>query len=178
MPWSRRGARVASMHLVKVHGDKARSKERTQKWYASAPKANLRNILCSGKISMWKYASFRSIVTNQSLDWICGTMSLTVCNLASFCFYVRRVLFKPCRSFQVFFGYYKVPTIKPCISLTLAYTFYGSSRQNRVQILIEKLFFLAHNCCYYGTETRWMWSKLNPVSFLYGIQNPLRDIGQ
>ncbi len=58
----------SSIHtLVKVRGESAR---RTRYWYTSPPKANLRIFLCWGRMDMWKYVSFRSIVTNQSLDLI------------------------------------------------------------------------------------------------------------
>ncbi len=38
-----------------------------------APKANLRNSLWWGRMEMWKYASFRSIATNQSSDLVWDT---------------------------------------------------------------------------------------------------------
>ncbi len=78
IPWSRRGTRAVSMHFVKVWDDNARPNGRTRYWYALPPKANLRNLLWHGRMDMWKYASLRSIVTNQSLDLICGTICLKV----------------------------------------------------------------------------------------------------
>ncbi len=74
MPWSLSGARAASMHLVKVRGERARPNGRTRYWNASPPKTNLRNFLWEGMMETWKYASFRSIVTNQSSDLIWLTM--------------------------------------------------------------------------------------------------------
>ncbi len=78
IPWSRRGTRAASSHFVKVRGDNARPNGRTRCWYALPPKANLRNFLWHGRMDMWKYASLRSIMTNQSSDLICGTICLKV----------------------------------------------------------------------------------------------------
>ncbi len=45
---------------------------------ASPPKANLMNFLWVGRMETWKYASFRSIVTNQSSDLIWDTTCLSV----------------------------------------------------------------------------------------------------
>ncbi len=78
LPWKRRGTRAASTHFVKVQGDNAMPNGRTRFWYALPPKANLRNLLWHGRMNMWKYASLRSIVTNQSSDLICGTICLKV----------------------------------------------------------------------------------------------------
>ncbi len=74
VPWRQRGAR-ASTHFVKVRGDNARPNGRSWYWYALHPRANLRNFLRYGRMEMWKYASLRSIVTNQSSDLICGTIA-------------------------------------------------------------------------------------------------------
>ncbi len=65
-----------STHFVKVRGDNARLNGRTRYWYALPPKGNLRNFLWHGRMDMWKYASLRSIVKNQSSDLICGTIWL------------------------------------------------------------------------------------------------------
>lgn len=72
-----------------------RMKERTLCWYALPLKANLRKFLCSGRMLMWKYVSFWSTVTNQSLDWTGDTMSLST-NILSL--YVLRVQYRKCRS--------------------------------------------------------------------------------
>ncbi len=74
IPWRQIGARAASTHFVKVRGDNTRHNGRTRYWYALPPRANLRNFLRYGRMDMWKYASLRSIVTNQSSDLICGTI--------------------------------------------------------------------------------------------------------
>ncbi len=74
--WRCRGARAASRHFVKVQGDNARLNGRTRYWYALPPKANLRYFLWYGRMDMWKYASLRSIVKNQSSDLICGMICL------------------------------------------------------------------------------------------------------
>lgn len=41
MPWSLKGARTASIHLVNILGARARQNGRTLYWYAFPPKANL-----------------------------------------------------------------------------------------------------------------------------------------
>ncbi len=56
----------------------SRLNRRTWYWYALPPWAKLRNFLWYGRMDMWKYASLRSIVTNQSSDLICGTIYLKV----------------------------------------------------------------------------------------------------
>ncbi len=76
--WSQRSTKAASMHFVRVQGDNARPNGRTWYLYALPPKANLRNFLWHGRMDMWKYASLRSIVTNQSSDLICDTICLKV----------------------------------------------------------------------------------------------------
>ncbi len=78
IPLRQRGSRAASMHFVKVQGDNARPNGRTRYWYALPPKVILRYFLWYERMDMWKYASLRSIVTNQSLDLICGTICLKV----------------------------------------------------------------------------------------------------
>lgn len=93
MPWSCNGARAASMHLLKVWCDKARLKGRTQYWYALPSKTNQRNYFLF-KIMIWKYASFRSIMTSQFWDWIWDTISFSISILN---LYVCRVRFKQCR---------------------------------------------------------------------------------
>ncbi len=85
IPWSRRGARAASTHFVKVRGDNVMRNGKTRYWYALPPKENLRNLLWHGRMNMWKYTSLRSIVTNQSSDLICGTICLKVNSLNFSC---------------------------------------------------------------------------------------------
>ncbi len=120
IPWSRRGTRAASTHFVKVRGDNARPNRRTQYWFALPPKANLRNLLWHGMRDMWKYASLRSIVTNQSSDLICGTICLKVNILNLSC---MTESFRPRRSKRgrnppSFFGTmkYQLQTQFPCLS--------------------------------------------------------------
>ncbi len=71
------------MHLVKVRGERARPNGRTRYWNVLLPKANLRNFLWEGMMETWKYASFRSIVTNQSsyLIWLTMIGIVNILNL-------------------------------------------------------------------------------------------------
>lgn len=73
LPWSCKGASVASIYFIYMWCDKARPNGRVFE-----PNVNLSNFLFSGKISISKYASFRTIFTNQSLDWIWDTIILIV----------------------------------------------------------------------------------------------------
>lgn len=69
-------------HLMKVWGNSARPDGRTQYWHASPLKANLRNFLRLGRMETWMYASFRSMVMNQSSDLICVTVfDVSILNL-------------------------------------------------------------------------------------------------
>lgn len=48
------------------------------------------------------------------------------------------------------------------------------------QFVFVKYFvsYLAHFCYHHALETRRTVGKLNPVTFCYSLQNPLRDIRQ
>ncbi len=118
IPW--RGTRAASTYFVKVRGDNARPNGRTQYWYALPPKANLRNLLWHGRMDMWKYASLRSIVTNQSSDLICGTICLKL-NILS------RSELEDLKwdATPILLWNYEIATVKHSFPVGVRYIFYG-----------------------------------------------------
>src|SRR4029434_8072659 len=67
------GAMAAFTHFVNTLGAKARPNGSALNWYAIPLNANLRYLRCLWWIGTWKYASFKSIVINQSFGLINGT---------------------------------------------------------------------------------------------------------
>src|SRR4029434_7519693 len=69
-PRSRNRAMAASMHFVNTLGARAKPNRSALNWYAIPPNANLRYLRYLWWIETWKYASFKSIVINQSFGLI------------------------------------------------------------------------------------------------------------
>src|SRR4029434_10013447 len=69
-PRRRNGAMAASTHFVNTLGARASPNGSALNWYAIPPNANLRYLRCLWWIGTWKYATFESIVINQSFGLI------------------------------------------------------------------------------------------------------------
>src|SRR4029434_4974545 len=150
------GAMAASTHFVNTLGARARPNGSALNWYAIPPNANLRYLRCLWWIGTWKYASFKSIVINQSFGLINCTslrgVNILNCSGMSALFNTRRSNWP---IIPVSFGYEEVTAVEACSFLlgrNSAYCFF--SEQGDYLFPYEVRLFSLHHRLYHSAEWR------------------------
>ncbi len=172
MTWSLSGARAASMHLVKVRGERARPNGRTRYWNASPPESKSQELPVRRNDGNMEVASFRPIVANQSSDMIWLTMVGIVSILNDSTIQVPQI--QNWTQPPILLGNYEVPAVEPGLPVWRRNTLYGLLNQQGVKFLFHHPSLLwVHRSPDHPIELRGAVTELQSVPYM---QDPWRYI--